>query len=84
MEQTGISEILNSNDSDSENDDIASYDATFKYGHNIEQNCPEKHSHDHDINRQTPGFLTGVVGDQGTCKTNRGVWQEPQHISGWE
>jgi hypothetical protein len=73
MEQTEIIEILNSNDSDSENDDIASYDATFKYGHNVEKNCPEKHSHDRVINRQTPGFLTGVVGDQGTCKTNRGV-----------
>ena len=35
MEQTEIIEILNSDDSDSENDDIASYEATFD-GHIVE------------------------------------------------
>ena len=70
MEQTEIIELLTSNNSDSENDDIASYDATFKYGQYVDKHSA-KHSHDHA--RQAPGFLTGVVGDQGTCKTNRGV-----------
>ena len=72
MEQTEIIELLNSNNSDSENDDVASYDVTFKYGQYVDKHSP-KHSHDHAINRQAPGLLTGVVGDQGTCKTNRGV-----------
>ena len=72
MEQTEIIELLNSNNSDSENDDIASYDVTFKYGEYVDIHSA-KQSQDHAINRQAPGFLTGVVGDQGTCKTNRGV-----------
>ena len=58
MEQTEIIKLLNSNNSDSENDGIASYDATFKYRQYVDKHSA-KHSHDHAINRQAPGFLTG-------------------------
>ena len=57
-----------------EDDLVASYDPGFSRaaklppcqptsGDTIKLNC----------NRATPGFITGVVGDVSTCKTNCGV-----------
>ena len=60
--------------SDTEDADISNYDFSF--------NITSTHSTDLSkepneeiklLNRATPGFRTGVVGDVGTCKTNRGV-----------
>ncbi len=38
-----------------------------------QQNCLHVSQLEENCNRATPGFITGVVGDVGTCKTNRGV-----------
>ena len=69
-----IYEILSPVASDEEDDVITAYDPGFVKienmtsdkdgeGNKIENNC----------NRGSPGFITGIVGDVGTCKTNRGV-----------
>ena len=72
MELVEILEILDSASSDDEDDQISFYDLVFQSGHSevsestvagTSQNCT----------RSSPGFITGVVGDVGTCKTNRGV-----------
>ena len=72
MKLVEILEILDSASSDDEDDQISFYDPVFQSGHSevsestvagTSQNCT----------RSSPGFITGVVGDVGTCKTNRGV-----------
>ena len=74
IEEAEIYEILSPVASDEEDDVIAAYDPGFVKienmtsdkdgeGNKIENNC----------NRGSPGFITGIVGDVGTCKTNRGV-----------
>ena len=76
MELTDIYNTLNRTQSDSDNDDddIAQYGTSFKRigssanNYNVKDSCSQT-----NINRQTPGFLTGIIGDQGTCKTIRGV-----------
>ena len=76
MELTDIYNTLNRTQSDSDNDDddIAQYDTSFKRIGSSANDCNVKDSCSQtNINRQTPGFLTGIVGDQGTCKTIRGV-----------
>ena len=58
--------------SDAEDDDIAAYDPIFSRSTNL----PRTHSDSvvtNNFQRANPGFITGVVGDVGTCKTNRGV-----------
>ena len=76
MELTDIYNTLNQTQSDSDNNDndIAQYDTSFRRigcsasVYNVNDSCSQT-----NINRQTPGFLTGIIGDQGTCKTIRGV-----------
>ena len=75
MELTDIYNTLNRTQSDSDNDDdTAQYDISFKRignstnDYNVKDSCSQT-----NISRQTPEFLTGIVGDQGTCKTIRGV-----------
>ena len=72
MELVEILEILDSASSDDEDDQISFYDLVFQSGDSgdsestvagVSQNCT----------RSSAGFITGVVGDVGTCKTNRGV-----------
>ena len=64
MELTDIYNTLNRTQSDSDNDDdIAQYDTSFKRigssadDYNVKDLCSQT-----NINRQTPGFLTGIVG----------------------
>ena len=75
MELTDIYNTPNQTQSGSDNDDndIAQYDNSFKRilccaNDNVKDSCSQTH-----ISRQTPGFLTGIVGDQGTCETIREV-----------
>ena len=72
MELVEILEILDSASSDDEDDQISFYDPVFQCSHSevcesttvgTSQNCT----------RSSPGFIAGVVGDVGTCKTNHGV-----------
>ena len=71
MQLAEIYEVLNPQTSDSEDDDIAAYDDSFKRGSNVisDQNAELPTN----VDRASPGFVTGLVGDQGTCKTIRGV-----------
>ncbi|CAB4020812.1 BRCA1-associated RING domain 1 [Paramuricea clavata] len=72
IELAEIVEILNPCVSDAEDDDIAAYDPIFSRSTNL----PRTHSDSvvtKNFQRATPGFITGVVGDVGTCKTNCGV-----------
>ena len=74
IEEAEIYKILSPVASDEEHDVIAAYDPGFVKienmtsdkdgkGNKIENNC----------NRGSPGFITGIVGDVGICKTTRGV-----------
>ena len=70
LELTEIYELFNTSQSDDEDVDISKYDTSY----NIVANATKETSTEVTIlNRSTPGFITGVVGDVGTCKTNRGV-----------
>ena len=70
MELTEIYELFNTSQSDDEDVDISKYDTSY----NIVANATKETSTEVTIlNRSTPGFITGVVGDVETCKTNRGV-----------
>ena len=64
-------ELLDPSLSDQEDDDIASYDAGFKRSVNVTRS--QGNEKKENCKRGSPGFITGVVGDVGTCKSNRGV-----------
>lgn len=70
MQLAEIYEILNPQTSDSEDDDISAYDDSFKRGARASGGSAEPVT---PVGRQSQGFVTGLVGDQGTCKTIRGV-----------
>lgn len=70
MQLAEIYEVLSPQTSDSEDDDISAYDDSFKRGDVINSGTAEKVTR---VDRASPGFVTGLVGDQGTCKTIRGV-----------
>ena len=64
MDLTDICNILNQTQSDSDDDDdIAQYDTSFKQDEQNANQCNANESCSQTINRLTPGFLTGVVGD---------------------
>eukprot|EP00112_Aurelia_sp_Birch-Aquarium-sp1_P001871 Seg12029.2 transcript_id=Seg12029.2/GoldUCD/mRNA.D3Y31 product="hypothetical protein" protein_id=Seg12029.2/GoldUCD/D3Y31 len=75
LEMHKIYELLNPDDSDFEDEDIRAYDPVFASksqsasGKINISGVPEK------ATRQTTGFLTGVVGDAGTCRINRSVME---------
>ena len=70
MQLAEIHELLNPQTSDSEDDDISSYDNSFKRGDTVSGEFMEPQR---SVGRESAGFVTGLVGDQGTCKTIRGV-----------
>ncbi|CAB3982279.1 Hypothetical predicted protein [Paramuricea clavata] len=69
MELEEICELMQPSSSEEEDDIIASYDIGFgKSMHTVfETNETKK------IDRSSCGYMTGVVGDIGTCKNNRSV-----------
>ena len=72
MDLDEISDILQPTISDEEDTDLQLYDPIFSSSvSNI--NLPSTEKTSKTCKRSFPGFLTGVVGDIGTCKTNRGV-----------
>jgi hypothetical protein len=73
MELAEIYEILIPGDSEDEDDSIASYDPIFTRTKSSSPIHPTSENVEDKCHRATPGFITGVVGDVGTCKTNRGV-----------
>jgi hypothetical protein len=69
MELEEICELMQPILSDEEDDIIASYDTGFgKSVHNVVETTETQ-----EINRSSCGYITGVVGDIGTCKNNRSV-----------
>ena len=73
MEEAEIYEILSPVASDEEDDVIAGYDPGFVKMENIPNEDNGKVEMEGNYNRGSQGFITGIVGDVGTCKTNRGV-----------
>jgi hypothetical protein len=72
MELAEILEILDPTSSDEEDDDLCSYDPAFQSVQS-QVSVPTTKDNNKACTRSSPGFITGVVGDVGTCKTNRGV-----------
>ena len=72
MELAEILEILNPTSSDEEDDDLCSYDPTFQSVQSQVSVATTKNNNK-ACTRSSPGFITGVVGDVGTCITNCGV-----------
>ena len=81
LQEAEIYEILNPDSSDIDDADIAFYDPDFQFekptGLTSSRKQKDKNSSDSSCeanpDRSTEGFITGVVGDVGTCKSNRGV-----------
>ena len=73
MELNEIVEVLDPSKSDEEDDDIAFYDTVFKRSSQSVTSSSNEYNNVSKIERGSPGFITGIVGDVGTCKTNRGV-----------
>lgn len=76
MELTEILEILNPSASDEEDKDLCMYDPVFQNAPSTDSTPSVATSNEESsqaCKRSSPGFITGVVGDVGTCKTNRGV-----------
>ena len=75
MELAAVYEILNPDSSDAEDEDIATYDSKFTVKDNSVLQTAECSNESCSPNRKSNGYITGVVGDVGTCKNNRGVME---------
>ena len=83
LQYAEIYEILNRCESDIEDDDIKSYDKLYTSYKKTTHNKKNADETDMQIpNRSTSGFLTGIVGDAGTCRINRSV-MERSPIYSW-
>lgn len=71
MQLAEIYEVLNPQMSDNEDDDISGYDDSFKRTDILIRDGSDEAVS--QVDRNSEGFVTGLVGDQGTCKTIRGV-----------
>lgn len=69
LELTEICEIMQPDSSEDEDEAISSYDTSFR----IPSCSVDKRREKKEINRSCDGYITGVVGDLGTCKNNRSV-----------
>ena len=72
MELDEILEILDPTSSDEEDSELSFYDPAFHSAHS-KVDVHTTRDNGQACTRSSPGFITGVVGDVGTCKTNRGV-----------
>ena len=72
MDLAEISDILDPTESDEEDNELQCYDPSF-YSYQPIPHEMASHTESTKYTRGSPGFLTGIVGDVGTCKTNRGV-----------
>ena len=73
MQLAEIMDIVNPQDSDDEDDDIANYDPIYSQSNNLPRTAGDNVKTPMSFYRASPGFITGVVGDVGTCKNNRSV-----------
>ena len=83
LQYAEIYEILNPYESDIEDDDIKSYDKLYTSCKKTTHN--KKNADETDVqipNGSTSGFLTGIVGDAGTCRINCSV-MERSPIYSW-
>ena len=74
LELAEIYELMNPVDSDDDDECLLYYDEKLSTTVVVEQQ-QESSSNETSFDRSTPGFLTGVVGDCGTCKSNRGAME---------
>ena len=89
LQEAEIYEILNPDSSDIDGADIAFHDPDFQFekptGLISSKKQKDKNSSDSSCeanpDRSTKGFITGVVGDVGTCKSNRGVIERSSSLS---
>ncbi len=72
MELDEILEILDPTSSYEEDSELSFYDPAFHSAHS-KVDVHTTRDNGQACTRSSPGFITGVVGDVGTCKTNRGV-----------
>ena len=72
MELDEILEILDPTSSDEEDSELSFYDPAFHSAHS-KVDVHTTRDNGQACTRSSPGFITGVDGDVGTCKTNRGV-----------
>ena len=81
LEMHEIYELLNPDDSDFEDEDIRAYDPV--YAGNSQTVSGQQHISvvSEKPTRLTPGFVTGVVGDAGTCRINRSVMERAPAFS---
>ena len=73
MQLAEIMDIVNPQDFDDEDDDIANYDPIYSQSNNLPRTAGDNVKTPTSFYRASPGFITGVVGDVGTCKNNRSV-----------
>ena len=83
LKNAELLKVLNPDESDEEDNFFSNYDSALFRDSVQKKVCDEQ---DDDtkcaINRSSKGFLTGVIGDVGTCKTNRGVMERSASL-GW-
>eukprot|EP00794_Sanderia_malayensis_P012417 gene12417-13702_t len=79
LQVADIYDILNPDSSDAEDEVIMSYDLSFSKLKDLGSNATSDVSE--NIDRATDGFITGVVGDVGTCKSNTGVMERSSALS---
>ena len=70
MQLPEIQEVLSAQTSESEDDDISAYNDSFKRGDVINSGTAEKVTR---VDHASPGFVTGLGSNQGTCITIREV-----------
>ena len=70
MQLAEIYEVFSPQTSDSEDDNISAYDDSFKRGAVINSGTADKVTR---VDRASPGFVTGLGSNQGTCITIREV-----------
>ncbi len=75
LEMNDIYKLLNPDDSDFEDEDIRAYDPVYAGENQTVSGQQHISVVSQKPTRLTPGFLTGVMGDAGTCRINRSVME---------
>ena len=75
LELAEVYEELNPDQSDDEDFEVRFYDHILQRSTTERNMAAEATDAEEEITRASKGFLTGVVGDVGTCKSNRSVME---------
>ena len=75
LELAEVYEELNPDQSDDEDFEVRFYDHILQRSTTECNMAAEATDAEEEITRASKGFLTGVVGDVGTCKSNRGIME---------